>query len=63
MSERSLKIDSDLYERLANRAESHGFESTEEYANIVLQTVLDELENETEDDEVAQRLEDLGYFD
>jgi plasmid stability protein len=63
MSERSLNIDSDLYERLAYRAESHGFESTEEYATTVLQTVLNELEKEAEDDQVAQRLKDLGYLD
>jgi plasmid stability protein len=63
MSEWSLNIDSDLYERLANRAESHGFESTEEYATTVLETVLNELEKEAEDDQVSQRLKDLGYLD
>ena len=39
----------DLYERLARRAESQGFESPEDYAHTVIDTVLDELESDLEE--------------
>lgn len=62
-----LDVDDDLYERLARRAESQGFESPEDYAHTVLDTVLDELESgerraTATDDDVQERLEDLGYL-
>jgi hypothetical protein len=56
-----LDVDDDLYRRLERRAEETGFESAEEYSLVVLRTVIDEV-TEAEDDEVRDRLEDLGYL-
>ena len=58
-----LDIDEQLHERLANRADKMGFDSTEEYCLIVLETVMNELENNDADAEVQNRLEDLGYLE
>lgn len=60
--ELALELDDDVYERLQRRAQNNGFESTEAYCRTVLRTVLEELEAEATDDEVEQRLEDLGYL-
>jgi hypothetical protein len=60
--ELALELDDDIYERLQQRAQNNGFESTDAYCQTVLRTVLEELEAETTDDEVEQRLEDLGYL-
>jgi len=61
--ELSVSVNEDLYERLANRAERHGFDSPEDYSAAILQTVIDELEPETTDEAVSDRLSDLGYID
>jgi hypothetical protein len=58
-----LDIDEQLQERLANRADKMGFDSTEEYCMTVLETVMNELENGDTDAEVQNRLEDLGYLE
>ena len=60
----NLEIDAELSQTLEIRAEEHGFESIEEYSKIILQTVIDELESENKetDEEVTERLEDLGYL-
>jgi len=60
-----LDVDKQLYDRLSNRAEKKGFDSAEEYSITILETVLDELE-EDEDQasgDVQSRLEDLGYLE
>ena len=57
-----LNLDDANRERLAARAERLGFESPEEYARTIVETVLDELEAEQDDDAVQDRLEDLGYL-
>jgi len=60
----NLEIDDDLSRVLERRAEENGFESTEEYCQTVLRTVVEELEKEESEagDEVEERLEDLGYL-
>lgn len=57
-----LKIDDDTADRLARRAERHGFDSTEAYVRVLLKTVLDELEEFEGGADVESRLEDLGYL-
>jgi len=59
--ELTLELDNEVYERLERRADHHGFESPEEYGAIMIDTVLNELETD-KDDEVRNRLEDLGYL-
>lgn len=57
-----LNIDKELYEKLSRRANRKGFDSAEEYSVFVLQTIIEELEESGADDEVQDRLEDLGYL-
>ena len=62
--ELNLEIDDELHHLLERRADENGFESTEEYSRTILRTVVEELEDggEAADDEVEERLEDLGYL-
>lgn len=57
-----IDLDEETYETLERRAETNEFESPEEYSRVVLRTVMEELEENTESDDVEQRLEDLGYL-
>lgn len=57
-----VALDNDLPDRLSKRAEIAGFDSTEAYVNELLRTVLDELEEDRGQDDVEDRLEDLGYL-
>jgi metal-responsive CopG/Arc/MetJ family transcriptional regulator len=56
-----VEIDDKLYARISRRAEETGFDSPEEYIDELLTTVLDELEEETDD--IKEQLQDLGYID
>jgi hypothetical protein len=58
-----LDIDKQLHQRLSERAEKMGFDSTEEYCVTILETVINELEEENANNEVQSRLEDLGYLE
>lgn len=58
-----VEIDEELQERLSQRAERFGFNSTEDYVITVLQTVVDELEETGTSDDIQDRLEDLGYLE
>lgn len=58
----NLELDDELAERLEQRAEANGFESVSEYTTTMLRTVLDELERVEDDNDVEERLEDLGYL-
>lgn len=62
-----LNLDEVVRDRLASRAERHGFNSTEAYAETILTAVIEELEGDRRADsdrsaEVEDRLEDLGYL-
>jgi len=57
-----IQIDNELRERLSRRANKIGFDSTEEYVIIILETVVDELEETDAEGDVESRLEDLGYL-
>lgn len=58
-----LDIDDHLYNRLSQRAETKGFDSAEEYSVFVLETVLEELEEQNHESSVQDRLKDLGYLE
>jgi hypothetical protein len=58
----SVELTEESYEMLARRAKKQGFDSPEEYSSMILRTVIDELEGPEENDEVRDRLEDLGYL-
>jgi hypothetical protein len=66
-----LDIDRNLYETLSRRADKNGFESVEEYTEVILETVIYELEQQSEQtresitdkETVSDRLQDLGYLE
>jgi hypothetical protein len=57
----NIEVDDRIHDLLAARASANGFDSAEEYASTIVETVVEELETETVD-EVSERLEDLGYL-
>jgi len=60
----SVELDEETYRILERRAEENHFESTGEYCQRVLEILSEELEQDrfSDEDEVEQRLEDLGYL-
>jgi len=59
-----LDVDDTLYEQLSRRADKCGFESPEAYSIVVLETVMDELEEEDDQkSSMEARLRDLGYME
>lgn len=71
-----IDIDPDLRESIERRANERGFESPEDYVSSLLRSVVEELDamdydertqtrstRRTSDDEINQRLKDLGYID
>jgi hypothetical protein len=62
-----LKISSDMYNKLMERAEISGFSKIEDYIKLILEEFISSKEDSsynTEDEEkVKQRLRDLGYID
>lgn len=59
----TLEVDDDIFEAIERRARKNEFDSPEEYCEIVIRTVVEELEAESsENDVVEDRLEDLGYL-
>lgn len=71
--ETSLSIPKDLAEELNKRAEDKGFKSLSNYVVYILRQVLSRIESEenkkkehsgpTGEEEVKQKLRDLGYID
>lgn len=58
-----IDIDDSTVERLEKRAADHEFESVEAYTSTLVETVLEELEDDGEEaDVVKDRLKDLGYL-
>lgn len=60
--ELTVDVDESVYDSLEQRAENHGFESTEAYCETILGLVIEELDGDQRTDEVEKRLEDLGYL-
>ena len=67
---RAVHVSADLYDRIAERISSAGFDSVDEYVTFVLEEILkDEAEEagptftKEEEEEVKKRLRALGYLD
>ena len=59
----TVDLDEEVFLVLQRRAEKNGFDSTAEYCEAALGILASELEPEGEpDDDVEERLEDLGYL-
>ena len=71
--ETSLQIPEDLVKKLKKRAEERDFKSLSEYVTYILRQVLSHIEAEEKqkeqppdqkgEEEVKQKLRDLGYID
>jgi len=57
-----VKIDSKLFERVKNAAESAGYSSTEEFITHIIEKELAKYETTDTDEKVADKLRGLGYI-
>jgi len=60
---RRVKLDTDLYDRLARCAEVAGYSSTEEFIRHALEKAAAAVEESDSEEEVKKRLQGLGYID
>lgn len=66
--ERSVAISSGIYERIEGRVQESEFENVEDYVEFVLLELLNQLEGtgtdvEAQDQEIQDRLRELGYLE
>lgn len=60
---KSIKLNSDLWQRVEQYAKKAGYSSPEEFVEHVLEKELSKQENEESQKEVERRLRGLGYLD
>ena len=58
-----VKIDKELYERLARCAEAAGYSSTDEFIRHALEKAASAIEEADSEEDVKKRLQGLGYID
>ena len=58
-----IKVDRDLYDRLARCAETAGYSSTGEFVRHTLEKAAAALEAAGSEEEIKKRLQGLGYLD
>jgi metal-responsive CopG/Arc/MetJ family transcriptional regulator len=58
-----VKLDRDLYQRLARCAEAAGYSSAEEFIRHTLEKAAAALEQAETEEEIRKRLQGLGYLD
>jgi len=58
-----VKIDRELYRRLARCAEAAGYSSTDEFVRHALEKAAAALESAGTEEEIRKRLQGLGYLD
>ena len=63
MARTSVKIDKGLYKRIKKCAEVAGYSSAEEFIEHVLTREMEKLEDADSDEEIARKLQGLGYID
>lgn len=59
----SVKLDKALFTRIKKCAEVAGYSSTEEFVVHVLEKEMSHLEDAESDEEIAKKLQGLGYID
>ena len=57
-----IKISTSLYDRLKTCAAAGGYSSTEEFIEHILSREMDKLEDAVSDEEIAKKLQGLGYI-
>ncbi len=63
MFKHKIKIDKNLYTRLAAAASKQGYSSTEEFIDHVLEQAAGSADNEESEQAVRNRLKGLGYIE
>jgi metal-responsive CopG/Arc/MetJ family transcriptional regulator len=58
-----IKVDRDLYDRLARCAETAGYSSADEFIRHTLEKAAAALETANSEEEIRKRLQGLGYLD
>jgi metal-responsive CopG/Arc/MetJ family transcriptional regulator len=58
-----IKLDRELYQRLARCAEAAGYSSTDEFIRHTLEKAAAALEEAGDEEEIRKRLQGLGYLD
>jgi len=59
---KKIKIEGDLYDRLAKYSEAAGYSSTDEFIVHVLEKSVADMENAADEESVKERLTGLGYL-
>jgi len=57
-----VKLDKDLYQRVAEFAKLAGYASVDEFVTHALEKELAQLEGATDEEEVKKKLKGLGYI-
>ena len=62
-SYKKIKVDKDLYNRLAIAAERAGYSSTDELIRHLLEREISGLEEQSDQEEAERQLRGLGYLE
>ena len=60
---KSIKLNSDLWQRVEQHAQKAGYSSPEEFVEHVLEKELAKLEDAESDAEIVKKLQGLGYLE
>ena len=59
---KKIKVEKELYDRIAKFAELAGYSSVDEFVIHALEKELAQLEDAATDDEIKEKLKGLGYL-
>lgn len=59
---KKIKVEKELYDRIAKFAELAGYSSVDEFVVHALEKELAQLEDAASDDEIKEKLKGLGYL-
>ena len=62
-SDKKIRIDKDLYQRLQEKAEAAGYASTDEFILHVLEGAVSDEKMELDREQVDRQLRGLGYIE
>ena len=62
-SSTTIKLDKTLFERIKRCAHAGGYSSPQEFVEHVIERELSQLEDGASDEEIAKRLQGLGYIE
>jgi hypothetical protein len=62
MSTTKIKLDKDLVDRAKKYADEAGYSSVEEFISHTLESVIQQLDESSNSDEIKEKLKGLGYI-